>query len=433
MLICILICLLSFAPELVNGAAPTSVVLDLNDKFIDVKDDGMWLVKFYAPWCAHCKRLAPTWEHLGHALQDKNLPIRVAKMDCTRFNAACNSLDVKGYPTIIFFRNGRKIEFHGDRTKEALVNFCIKSYSPLIENVNAVKLGELRRDYSNDPVFVLIGEKEDGFRQEFEKVAESLLSKTRFFSARVESVPAALKTSRIAVFKDEHHIAYTGDVEGLKEWVFQERWPMLPKASPSSISDIATNKKLLVLCIVTEMDRYNKSSSIGIFFDKVNKAAAELRKNKVLDEMFQFAWVDGPEMTSSIVMGAMTTPGMLVFNYSAYEYFLSLDEAEHMTPQSIVEWLEGLADSINKGLAVPMGGRSWPIRVRRIGYEIYSNVIQMFATQPLLSACLFGVPIAFFSIICYSICSADFTVDREEFYPDDEEEYEEDPDHEKHE
>ncbi|KHJ83764.1 hypothetical protein OESDEN_16534 [Oesophagostomum dentatum] len=55
-------------------------------------------------------------------------------------------------------------------------------------------------------------------------------------------------------------------------------------------------------------------------------------------------------------------------------------------------------------------------------YELYTNVAQMFSTQPLLSSCLFGVPIAFLSIICYSICSADFTVDREEFYPDDEDE-----------
>ncbi|KIH67703.1 hypothetical protein ANCDUO_01962 [Ancylostoma duodenale] len=66
--------------------------------------------------------------------------------------------------------------------------------------------------------------------------------------------------------------------------------------------------------------------------------------------------------------------------------------------------------------------RSWPIRIKRMIYELYSNVAQMFTTQPLLSSCLFGVPIAFLSIICYSICSADFTVDREEFYPEDEDE-----------
>jgi len=45
----------------------------------------------------------------------------------------------------------------------------------------------------------------------------------------------------------------------------------------------------------------------------------------------------------------------------------------------------------------------------------------MFKHQPILTVCLFGVPLAFFSIITYSICSADFSVDRDEVYPDDEE------------
>jgi hypothetical protein len=52
----------------------------------------------------------------------------------------------------------------------------------------------------------------------------------------------------------------------------------------------------------------------------------------------------------------------------------------------------------------------------------------MFQHQPILTVCLFGVPLAFFSIITYSICSADFSVDRDEVYPDDEDDDEEDED-----
>lgn len=59
-----------------------------------------------------------------------------------------------------------------------------------------------------------------------------------------------------------------------------------------------------------------------------------------------------------------------------------------------------------------MEKRLWP----------FSNVYDMFQHQPILTVCLFGVPLAFFSIITYSICSADFSVERDEFYPDDDEE-----------
>uniref|UniRef100_A0A8L8K7U4 Thioredoxin domain-containing protein n=1 Tax=Heligmosomoides polygyrus TaxID=6339 RepID=A0A8L8K7U4_HELPZ len=347
------------------------------------------LFQFYAPWCAHCKRLLPIWEHLGHAVSDKNLPVRVAKMDCTRFTGACNKLSISGYPTILFFRQGRRIEYNGERTKEALFNFIVKSAAPIVEKVNAARINDV--DSRNDPAFVIIGDEKDDMHTEFEAIADSLFSKVELHFC---VLPNTLASSTLQLS------------EGLRKWIMAERWPVMPRASGSNLADIASSGKLTVLVICTEVG-LNILALI-----KARGAAEDLRESEYLWSRFQFAWMDGPDVATSIVMGNMELHlGMLVLNYSTYEYYLNDDEPEKVTRKSIVSWLNNLADGIEKGTASAHGGRSLPVRIRRIFYEVYSNVTQMFATQPLLSSVLFGMPIAFLSIIFESLavqCSLSF-------------------------
>ncbi|KAK6053756.1 protein disulfide-isomerase domain protein [Cooperia oncophora] len=164
---------LAVLPCCLLAASSLTVVIDLNEKFLDVSNEGFWIVKFYAPWCAHCKRLLPVWEHLGHAVNDKNLPVRVAKMDCTRFTSACNSLSISGYPTILFFRHsGRRIEYYGERSKEALFNFVVKSSAPVIEKISAARINDIKtKTLRNDHILSSFGRggKDRAFTAEFRK------------------------------------------------------------------------------------------------------------------------------------------------------------------------------------------------------------------------------------------------------------------------
>ena len=56
-----------------------------------------------APWCGHCKQLAPIWDELGeHFNQDEDVVI--AKMDSTKNEAA--EVHITGFPTLKFFPKG---------------------------------------------------------------------------------------------------------------------------------------------------------------------------------------------------------------------------------------------------------------------------------------------------------------------------------------
>jgi len=63
------------------------------------------LVKFYAPWCGHCKTLIPHWEEAAEKLSN-NKNIVIAKIDGTT-NEVPN-IDIKSFPTLKFFPGNNK-------------------------------------------------------------------------------------------------------------------------------------------------------------------------------------------------------------------------------------------------------------------------------------------------------------------------------------
>jgi len=83
------------------------------------------IVEFYAPWCGHCKQLAPIWDELGEKFKDS------AKVVVDKVDATANGFDtfkVHSFPTIkLFLANSNKIiDFSGERNLESFVKF-IKS------------------------------------------------------------------------------------------------------------------------------------------------------------------------------------------------------------------------------------------------------------------------------------------------------------------
>lgn len=39
-----------------------------------------WFIKFYAPWCSHCKSMAPVWVEVAKSLQGQT---NIGQVDCT--------------------------------------------------------------------------------------------------------------------------------------------------------------------------------------------------------------------------------------------------------------------------------------------------------------------------------------------------------------
>jgi protein disulfide-isomerase A6 len=57
-------------------------------------------VEFYAPWCGHCKQLAPSWEKAAKALKGV---VKVGAVDMDSDREAGAQYGIQGFPTIKFF------------------------------------------------------------------------------------------------------------------------------------------------------------------------------------------------------------------------------------------------------------------------------------------------------------------------------------------
>jgi protein disulfide-isomerase A1 len=112
-------------------ANPVKVLVGENFDSVAKDKSKSVIVKFYAPWCGHCKKLAPIWDELGEKYKDSS-DIVVAKLDATS-----NELEdrrIESFPTVLLFpkNSDEMITYNGKRTLEAFVNF-IESGGKVIE------------------------------------------------------------------------------------------------------------------------------------------------------------------------------------------------------------------------------------------------------------------------------------------------------------
>lgn len=103
-----------------------SVVVQLDNGNFDqyVNGDKHAFVEFYAPWCGHCKRLAPAYEEVGNAYDNSN-DVIIAKVDADSEKTLGSRFGVRGFPTLKFFPKGSTDpeDYNGGRSAEDIIKF----------------------------------------------------------------------------------------------------------------------------------------------------------------------------------------------------------------------------------------------------------------------------------------------------------------------
>lgn len=110
-----------------KGGTDSAVVAELTretfSQFLEKAEYSF--VKFYAPWCSHCKQMAEAWHDLGERMASSHdHRVHVGMVDCTNNAELCLNHNINAYPTLVLFRNAAKVtEYTGARDLDSLHSF----------------------------------------------------------------------------------------------------------------------------------------------------------------------------------------------------------------------------------------------------------------------------------------------------------------------
>lgn len=175
--------ILTFAVFALLSLASASDVLDFDDSNFNNKigDHDVALVEFFAPWCGHCKRLAPEYEKAATTLKKSDPPVALVKVDCTANTEVCGKYGVSGYPTLKIFKGGEMSEdYNGPREADGIVKTMKSKAGPASKELGNNKDCDKFLDSDDYGVVGFFSSADSELAKTFSKVASALSSEMRF-------------------------------------------------------------------------------------------------------------------------------------------------------------------------------------------------------------------------------------------------------------
>lgn len=151
---------LSFCEETTTEPTQDDNVIVLNDDNFDdyIKSNEHVFVKFYAPWCGHCKAMAKPYASLAKKMHEGTTGVKIAKVDATESKGLASRFEIQGFPTLKFFKNGEPIEYKSGRTESEIENWIMKKTGP---SSNLITTPEDYTTHQNENISVLYHGPED--------------------------------------------------------------------------------------------------------------------------------------------------------------------------------------------------------------------------------------------------------------------------------
>jgi len=327
-----LLALLFVTAVFAGNYATEDNVLVLTDKDFDsaIAEYDFVLAEFYAPWCGHCKKLAPEYASAAGQLINTLPNVRLAKIDCTVEKELASRFEIRGFPTLKFFIKGNSapVAYEGGRTAPEIVQWLKKKTGPVSLPVNSVEDAQ-KLINDNQVVVFYFGEEGSELQKAFLAAAANF-DDVAFAHSTEEAVRQKYEAENNAViiFKkfDEGKNVYAGsaDATEIKNFINDNRFPTILPFEQKTAQKIF-GEGLNTLFLVRAADEAGDKA------EEILRKASEYLKGKITLAVARLDDAFGPRLADYIGVAREKAPAFRLVSPSknnlkyVFEHELTVD------------------------------------------------------------------------------------------------------------
>ncbi|KAL5530128.1 PDI1 [Sanghuangporus sanghuang] len=313
------------------------IVLTPSNFISVVNKEPLILVEFFAPWCGHCKALAPHYEEAATELKEKG--IKLAKVDCVDQADLCQQHDVRGYPTLKVFKNGEPSDYTGPRKADGIVSYMIKQSLPAVAEIKASNHSEFQQA-DRLVLIAYLSSETQAPAPEFTKTAEKHRDDYLFGFTTDEEVikEAGVEPPAIVLYRkfDEPRIDFalhapSATVKEIEAFALENSIPYIDEVSGENYQRYVTSGLPLGYLFVDPTDEKKEEHIAAL------RPVAQKHKGKI-----NFVWIDAIKFgdhAKALNLPEVKWPGFVLQDLSKQLKY-PLSQSEEFTPEKVDVLLE---------------------------------------------------------------------------------------------
>ncbi|KAI2621502.1 thioredoxin-like protein [Hypomontagnella submonticulosa] len=222
-----------------------------------------WFIKFYAPWCHHCQAMASNWQQLAKEMKGK---LNIGEVNCDAESRLCKDVHLRGYPTVLFFRGGERVEYNGLRGLGDFIQYAEKALDICsgVQDVDAASFKALEE--KEDVIFVYFYDHATSSEDfmALERLPLSLIGHAKLVKTKDPELYDRFKITtwpRLLVSREGRPTYYTPltpremrDTHLVLSWMKSVWLPIVPELTASNAREIMDGK-IVVLGILNREDQ----------------------------------------------------------------------------------------------------------------------------------------------------------------------------------